>query len=121
MGISKRNTFLFTENIDKEGRGMGRAVSRLSSYTILFFLIVILITLYLGGWQNIYFIRGEVIFALKFYVIFIVLLLIDRATPGLDSYEYLIGINWRFLIPVSIINLILTMAFLVFRNIYNFV
>lgn len=121
MGISKRNTFLFTENIDKEGSGMGRAISRLSSYTILFFLIVILTILYLGGWQNIYFIRGEIIFALKFYVIFIVLLLIDRATPGLDSYEYLIGINWRFLIPVSIVNLILTIAFLVFRNIYSFI
>jgi len=121
MGISKRNTFLFTENIDKEGRGMGRAISRLSSYMILFFLIVILIILYLGGWQNIYFIRGEIIFALKFYVIFIVLLLIDKATPGLDSYKYLIGINWRFLIPVSIVNLILTIAFLVFRNMYSFI
>ena len=69
-GINKKNLFIFSDNAYKEGGGFGKAISRLSDYSRLFFLIITLIILYLGGWHNIYFIRGEVALILKFYIIF---------------------------------------------------
>ena len=120
-GIGGKNVFIFTKNMHKEGGGLGEAINRLSSYMRLFFLIIILCILYLGGWQNIYFIRGEIGLILKFYIVFIVLLVLDKATCDFDDYEYLISINWRFLVPISIVNFALTLGFFIFRNIFNFI
>lgn len=121
LGISKKNIFLFVENINKEGGGLGKAITRLSDYIGAFFLIVLLISLYLGGWQRIYFIKEEVMLALKFYIIFILVLLIDKATPKLNDYRYLFSINWGFLVPLSVVNFTLTLGFLIYRNVFNFI
>ncbi|MBM3702823.1 MAG: hypothetical protein FJW63_07560, partial [Actinobacteria bacterium] len=93
LGIS-RKSYLSTEiDIGKEGIGLGKIVEKISAYMIVLFLIIILNILYLGGWQNIYFIRGEIILAVKFYFIFILLLLMDKAIGRIDSYKLLVRIN----------------------------
>jgi len=120
-GIGEKNVFIFTKNMHKEGVGLGKAISRLSSYMRLFFLIIVFVILYLGGWQNIYFVRGEIALTLKFYVVFIVLLILDKATADFDDYKYLVSINWRFLVPISIVNFVLTLGFFMFRNIFGFI
>jgi len=117
-----RKSYLSTEiDIGKEGIGLGKIVEKISAYMIVLFLIIILNILYLGGWQNIYFIRGEIILAVKFYFIFILLLLMDKAIGRIDSYKLLVRINWKFLIPVSLVNFIVTLGFFIARNVYNLI
>lgn len=121
LGIS-RKSYLSTEiDIGKEGIGLGKIVEKISVYMIVLFLIIILNILYLGGWQKIYFIRGEIILAVKFYFIFILLLLMDKAIGRVDSYKLLVRINWKFLIPVSLVNFIVTLGFFIARNVYNLI
>ncbi|MBM3705283.1 MAG: hypothetical protein FJW66_02035 [Actinobacteria bacterium] len=121
FGLTKSNPVLFTENQEKEGAGLGRLIVRVARYSALFFLIVMISILYLGGWHSFYFINGNIIFILKFYIIFFILLLLDKATPGLDDYRYLVSINWRFLVPFSAANFLLTIIFFILRNIYNLI
>ncbi len=121
FGVSLKNSVLYSENIDKEGLGFGRLIVRISNYAILFFLIVILNIFYLGGWQQLFFINGEIMFALKFYIVFVFLILLDKATPRLNSYDYLISINGRFLLPMSMVNFLIILIFFILRNIYNLV
>lgn len=121
LGITKKNRFLFSHNFDKEGKGLGKMFTRLSSYTAFFLLVVFLDIVYLGGWQNMYFVRGEIMLILKFYFMVVVFLLADKTLPNLDNYKYLNNINYRFLIPLSIINFGLTMGFLVYRNVFGFI
>ena len=121
LGINSKNPVLYSENIDKEGLGFGRLITRISNYAILFFLIVILNIFYLGGWQQLFFINGEIMFALKFYIVFVILILLDKATPRLSSYDYLVSINGRFLLPISAVNFLITLVFFMLRNIYNLV
>jgi NADH-quinone oxidoreductase subunit H len=121
LGISSKNPVLYSENIDKEGLGFGRLITIISNYTILFFLIVILNIFYLGGWQQLFFINGEIMFALKFYIVFVILILLDKATPRLSSYDYLVSINGRFLLLMAAVNFLITLVFFILRNIYNLV
>ncbi|MBU4314286.1 MAG: NADH-quinone oxidoreductase subunit H [Actinobacteria bacterium] len=121
LGIS-RKSYLSTEiDIGKEGIGLGKIVEKISAYMIVLFLIIILNILYLGGWQNIYFIRGEIMLAVKFYFIFILLLLMDKTIGRIDSYKLLVRINWKFLIPVSLVNFIVTLGFFIARNEYSLI
>lgn len=121
LGIS-RKSYLSTEiDIGKEGIGLGKIVEKISVYMIVLFLIIILNILYLGGWQNIHFIRGEIMLAVKFYFIFILLLLMDKTIGRIDSYKLLVRINWKFLIPVSLVNFIVTLGFFIARNKYSLI
>src|SRR5665647_1782061 len=117
-GLVRKNTILFSENSEKEGAGFGRLITRVSNYSTLFFLLVIIVILYLAGWQNLFFVNGNIMFILKFYILFFLILLLDKATPRLDDYNYLISINWKFIVPVSAVNFILTIVFFILRNIY---
>jgi NADH-quinone oxidoreductase subunit H len=120
-GLVRKNTILFSENSEKEGAGFGRLITRVSNYSTLFFLLVIIVILYFAGWQNLYFVNGNIMFILKFYILFFLILLLDKATPRLDDYNYLISINWKFIVPVSAVNFILTIVFFILRNIYNLI
>jgi len=121
LGISRKSYISTGTGIDKEGKGLGKIISRLAVYMIIFFLIIILNTLYLGGWQNLYVIRGEIMLAFKFYFIFILLLLMDKITSRMDSYKLMVKINWKFLIPVSLVNFIITLGFLIGRDVFNLI
>ncbi|HEY4695551.1 MAG TPA: NADH-quinone oxidoreductase subunit H [Candidatus Hydromicrobium sp.] len=121
LGISGKSYLSTGINIGKEGTGLGKIVERFSIYMIVFFLIIILNILYLGGWQGIYLIRGEIILAIKFYFIFVILLLMDKAVGRIDSYNLLVRINWKFLIPVSLVNFIVTFGFFMARDVYNLI
>ena len=121
LGLTRRNTILYSENSEKEGNGFGGLVSRVARYSIMFFLMVLIVLLYLAGWERLYFINGNMMFAVKFYILFFILLFIDRATPKLDDYYYLMSINSRFIIPISAVNFLLTMVFFILRNIYNLI
>jgi NADH-quinone oxidoreductase subunit H len=105
----------------KEGSGFGKAVEKISIYMIVFFLIIILSLLYLGGWQSFFIIRGEIMLAFKFYFIFVIFLLMDKITVRMDSYKLMLKINWKFLVPVSLVNFIVTLGFFVARDVYGLI
>jgi NADH-quinone oxidoreductase subunit H len=121
LGFTRRNKILYSENSEKEGNGFGGLISRVARYSIMFFLIMLIVLLYLAGWERLYFINGNIMFAVKFYILFFILLFIDRATPKLDDYFYLKSINSRFVVPISAVNFLLTMVFFILRNIYNLI
>ncbi len=119
--ITRKSTLFLGQNIEKESYGFGRLTVRISYYSTLFFMIVMIIILYLAGWQNLFFINGNIIFGIKFYIIFFILVLLDKATPQLNDYNYLVSINWRFLIPVAAANFLFTIVFFILRNIYGII
>lgn len=118
LGISGKNYLSGSTKIGREGTGLVKIIQRTSAYMIVFFLIMLMSILYLGGWQNLYFIKGEIMIAVKFYFIYIILLLLDKATSRIDSYRLLVKINWGFLLPLSLVNFVVTFGFSIVRN-YN--
>ena len=65
FGINASNPVLLSENIEKEGQGFSRLILRFAYYSGLFFLIVLMIDLYLGGWQNYLFYKRLCVFCNK--------------------------------------------------------
>ncbi len=116
LGIGRNNYLSGDIKIGREGIGLGKIIERFSAYMIVFFLIVVLSILYLGGWQSMYFIRGEIMIAVKFYFIYVILLLLDKATSRIDSYKLLVKVNWRFLLPLSLVNFVVTFGFSIIRS-----
>jgi NADH-quinone oxidoreductase subunit H len=121
LGMSRKNYISTGAYTGREGKGFVKAIEKLPAYMIVFFLIIIMNILYLGGWQDLYIIRGEIMLAVKFYFIFFILLLMDKIICRIDNYKMLVKINWKFLIPVSLVNFIITLGFFVMRDIYNLV
>jgi NADH-quinone oxidoreductase subunit H len=118
MNLSDYNQFLITDNISKEGEGISKLTSRFSNYLIIFFLISLLNILYLGGWQKLFMISGNIMIAIKFYVIFVIIVLLERAISGVSSFNKLIDLNYKLLLPLSIVNLVITIVFFILRNVY---
>jgi len=115
------NTILFSEAAEKEGAGIGRFIIVVSYYSIIFSLIALTVIFYLSGWQPIKFINGHVTFGIKFYIIFIILILFDKATPKLNDYNYIVSLNLKFLFPISTVNFLMTLIFFLLRNVYNLI
>ncbi|MCE5329712.1 NADH-quinone oxidoreductase subunit H [bacterium] len=118
LNLSEHNQFLYFDNINKEGEGISKLVTRFSSYLILFFLIALTNILYLGGWQKLYMIRGDIMVGIKFYIIFILLVLFERAISNISGMNKLINLIYKLLLPLSIINLIITIVFFILRDMY---
>ena len=118
MNLSDYNQFLITDNINKEGEGISKLTSRFSNYLIIFFLISLLNILYLGGWQKLFMINGNIMVAIKFYFIFAIVVLLERAISPIASLNKLINLNYKLLLPLSIVNLAITIVFFILRNVY---
>ncbi len=121
FGLTKTDKLFYGDNWGIEGNGFAKLALRIANYNIVFFLIVLTVILYLAGWQNFYFINGNIMFLLKFYIIFFIILLIDKATPAINYYKYLTAINLKFLTPISVVNFIITIVFFMLRNVYSLI
>lgn len=104
-----------------EGNGMSRMIIRFSEYTVIIFLVYMTVLLYLGGYKNLFFIRGEIMLGVKFYAVFVFLLFVERALGNITDYRLLLRINFKFLIPLALGNFVVTLGFFVARNIYGLV
>lgn len=120
-GLTRKNVTLYGRKIEKEGNGLPRALSRFSKYMLLFYIIALMSIFYWGGWLDLYFIDGNLLLILKFYVMFMLVILIEKAIPEIDSYKYIVDINWKFLVPVSVFNFLLTLIFLIVRKVYGLI
>jgi len=121
LGLTRKNITLFSRNLERQGSGFSKAISRFAKYMLAFYLVAMINIFYLGGWLDLYFVDGNILLVIKFYLIFIAILLFDKAMPEIDNHKYLIDINWKFLVPVSVFNFMLTIGFLMLRNIFGVV
>jgi NADH-quinone oxidoreductase subunit H len=119
LNLSEINQLIFTNNSHKEGEGITRFANRFSSYTILFFNVFLFNILYLGGWQKFHLIRGEIMVAIKFYVVLIVVVLFERSISNISDVKKIINLNYKLLLPLSFFNLFLTIIFLILRQVYS--
>jgi NADH-quinone oxidoreductase subunit H len=104
-----------------EGNGLSRMIISFSEYTIIIFLIYMTVLLYLGGYKNLFFIRGEIMLGIKFYAVFIFSLFAGKTLGNIEDHRILFRINFKFLVPLALINLVVTIGFFVARNIYGLV
>jgi NADH-quinone oxidoreductase subunit H len=106
---------------EHEGNGISRLIMKFSEYTIVIFLIYMTVLLYLGGYKNLFFIRGEIMLGIKFYAVFIFSLFAGKALGNIEDYRLLFRINFKFLIPLALINFAVTLGFFIARNTYGLV
>jgi NADH-quinone oxidoreductase subunit H len=89
-----------------EFTGMRFALFFLGEYTQVFVLSAVVTLLFLGGWNG-PFLPGWVWFFLKTYFIIFIVMWLRWTYPRLRS-DQLMNFNWKFLLPISIINLLVT-------------
>jgi NADH-quinone oxidoreductase subunit H len=105
-----------------EGGGFTRAVSRFSGYSIVLFMTYLITLLYLGGYKNLYFIRGDVMLGIKFYVVFIFILFAAKALgSNISDTRIFMRISSKFLIPLSILNFVVTLGYFIYKNVYGLI
>ena len=74
------------------------------------------------GYKSLYFIRGDVMLGLKFYILFIFILFAGKALgSNMSDAGVFMRISGKFLIPLSIVNFAVTLGFFILRNIYGLV
>ena len=89
-----------------EFTGMRFALFFLGEYTQVFVLSAIVTLLFLGGWNG-PFLPGWVWFFLKTYLVIFLVMWLRWTYPRLRS-DQLMNFNWKFLLPVAILNLLVT-------------
>jgi NADH-quinone oxidoreductase subunit H len=105
-----------------EGGGFTQAVSRFSGYSIVLFMTYLITLLYLGGYKNLYVIRGDVMLGVKFYIVFIFILFAAKALgSNISDNRIFMRISSKFLIPLSILNFVVTLGYFIFKNVYGLV
>jgi NADH-quinone oxidoreductase subunit H len=120
LRLNRRGTLQIKGMDSMEGSGFSNIIHKFSGYSLILFMIYMIALLYLGGYRNMYFIRGEVMLGIKFYVLFFVILFCEKAVgSNLSGPGLLMRINGKFLIPMSIINFVATMGFFIYRNIFG--
>jgi NADH-quinone oxidoreductase subunit H len=89
-----------------EFTGMRFALFFLGEYTQVFVLSAIVTLLFLGGWNGPW-LPGWVWFFLKTYSMILVVMWLRWTYPRLRS-DQLMNFNWKLLLPIAILNLLLT-------------
>ncbi len=89
-----------------EFTGMRFALFFLGEYTQVFVLSAIVTLLFLGGWNG-PLLPGWVWFFLKTYLVILVVMWLRWTYPRLRS-DQLMNFNWKFLLPIAIVNLLVT-------------
>ncbi|MCD4670730.1 MAG: NADH-quinone oxidoreductase subunit H [Actinomycetia bacterium] len=118
LWLNRKGTLEISGINKREGTGLSRAVLRFSEYSIVLFMTYMLVILYMGGYKNLYFIRGDVMLGIKFYALFIFILFSEKALgSSVSDTGLLMRINGKFLIPLSMVNFIITFGFFIYRNI----
>jgi len=93
-----------------EYTGMGFAVFFLAEYTYMFIVCGVGVTLFLGGGDGPV-LPGPVWFLLKIYFLLFLMVMARWTYPRL-RFDQLMNLAWKFLIPLSLINLLATAAIL---------
>lgn len=89
-----------------EYSGMRFALFFLSEYTNMFIVASVATTLFFGGWRG-PFLPGPWWFLIKVYIIIFVVMWVRYTFPRV-RFDQLMNFAWKYLIPLALVNLILT-------------
>lgn len=93
-----------------EYSGMRFALFFLAEYTNMFIVSAVATTLFLGGWRGPV-LPGIVWFLLKSYALVFVLMWFRWTFPRV-RFDQLLGFAWKVLLPISLVNLVVTGGFI---------
>ncbi len=100
-----------TAGFHTEYSGMGFSMFFLAEYTNMFFVCSLAVVLFLGGWSGppLPFMdyTGVIWFSLKVYLLLFVMIWIRWTFPRV-RFDQLLNFCWMYLIPFSLVNLLLT-------------
>ncbi len=100
-----------TAGFHTEYSGMSFSLFILAEYTNMFFVCSIAVVLFLGGWSGIplpfYAYSGGIWFLLKVYALLFVMIWVRWTYPRV-RFDQLLNFCWKYLIPFSLVNLMLT-------------
>jgi NADH-quinone oxidoreductase subunit H len=89
-----------------EYTGMRYALFYLSEYTNLMSISALAVTLFLGGWQGPW-LPSWLWFVIKMYVMILLFMWVRWTFPRI-RIDHLMGFNWKVLLPVSLVNILIT-------------
>ncbi|PID77992.1 MAG: NADH-quinone oxidoreductase subunit NuoH [Deltaproteobacteria bacterium] len=102
-----------TAGFHTEYSGMGFALFFLGEYTEMFVVSSIATAVFLGGWHGFYLPFGEYSFVVWFLVktyILMFLMIWFRWTFPRVRFDQLLNFSWKYLIPFSLVNLLITVV-----------
>jgi NADH-quinone oxidoreductase subunit H len=91
-----------------EYSGMRFALFFLAEYANSFSVSALAATLFFGGWQG-WLLPGYVWFFVKTYLLFLVMIWARGTLPRL-RYDQLMGLAWKILLPLTLVNVVLAAA-----------
>lgn len=95
-----------TAGFHTEYSGIGFGLFFLTEYTNVFIVCAVATTLFLGGWKG-PLLPGVIWFFIKVYLLVFVMMWFRWTYPRV-RFDQLLSFSWKYLIPLSLINLILT-------------
>lgn len=100
-----------TAGFHTEYSGMGFSLFFLSEYTNMFIVASVATVLFLGGWHGPHLPYGEYLgvvwFLLKVYFL-LFLMIMARWTYPRVRFDQLLNFSWKYLVPFSLVNLLIT-------------
>jgi NADH-quinone oxidoreductase subunit H len=87
----------------------------LGEYLSVILTSVMVTVLFLGGWLGPDFLPGGVWFAAKSFLLVCSFILLRAALPR-PRYDQLMGLGWKVLLPVTLVNLLATGAIVLARG-----
>ena len=98
-----------TAGFHTEFSGMGFGLFFLSEYAYMIVVCAVAVTAFLGGWQGPFF-SGFWWFLVKVYALVLMMMWMRWTYPRV-RFDQLLNLNWKWLLPLALINLVLTAFF----------
>ncbi|TAM92975.1 MAG: NADH-quinone oxidoreductase subunit NuoH [Chitinophagaceae bacterium] len=92
-----------------EYSGMKFGMFFVGEYLGITLISALIVTLYFGGWRGPHFLPPVVWFLIKMFV-FILIFILMRASLPRPRYDQLMSYGWKILLPLSLLNLLITGA-----------
>jgi NADH-quinone oxidoreductase subunit H len=98
-----------------EYSGMKFGMFFVGEYLGIILISAMITVLFFGGWLGPAFLPGVVWFLLKTFV-FITIFILLRASQPRPRYDQLLSYGWKFLLPVTLVNILMTGAVILIQN-----
>lgn len=104
-----------TAGFHTEYSGMKFALIMAAEYLSLILISALIVVLFFGGWLGPSFLPGIVWYGLKFIIVINFFILLRAAIPR-PRYDQLMSLGWKILLPLSLINILITGAIMLWMQ-----